>query len=245
LPFQPLEGRVIEKGVKTTGCLAPIGPTFAWVTNDNRVALGTDMEIIGNPGLDARIAASSECSLFNFTLEGAEFLALRIDGETQVWNLTSRLWSEFASEGYDNWLPVCHADGVFGASQGGKTLEWGNSGLDLGGELERRFRAGLAMNGGALNIVNILLRCNTGQTPYLSGDYVEPTVAMRLSRDGGKTWGAWQARRLGRQGEYRARPAWRACGVASHPGILAEFRVTDPVDWRVSDVRLNEPYGGR
>jgi hypothetical protein len=245
LPFQPLEGRVIEKGIKATGCAAAIGPTFAWVTNTNQVCLTDENSIISNPGLEEKIEASTECRLFTFNQGGLDFLCLRIDNETHAWGWRSRMWNELASHGEDNWIPQCFASGVFGSAIDGRTLEWGDAHEDLEGVLERRIRAGLPINGGGLSIDNVQLRVNVGQTPYLTGDYDNPTVEMRVSRDAGQTWGAGRGITLGAQGNYRTRVQWRACGLASQPGFMAEFRVTDPVPFRLSDVLINEPMGGR
>lgn len=245
LPFQPLEGRVIEKGVKATGCMVTIGPTFAWVTNENQVCLGSEESIISNAGLEDRIEASASCRLFTFTLGGNEFLALRIDEETQVWGWRSKLWSQFASYGKVNWIPQCFAGGVFGSSIDGRTIAWGTGHLDFDGPLERRFRGGFPINGGGLTVNNVQLRVNVGQTPFLTGDYTEPRVEMRISRDAGQTFGDWKGKSLGAQGNYRTKLRWNGCGMASQPGFLAEFRVTAPVPFRVSDVLINEQWGGR
>ncbi len=245
LPFQPLEGRVIEKGIKATGCMIEFAGTFAAVTNANQVILGDESRILSNPGLEEKIEASAGCRLWKFPIGGVEFLALRLDEETQVWNLRSGLWSEFESKGETNWIAQCYAGGVFGSAVDGKTLEWSDGHVDLGGDLERRFRAGLALNSGGVGIANMLLRCNVGRTPFLTGDYTDPIVEMRVSRDGGQTWGAWKQTALGAQGDYRKKVTWRGLGMASQPGFLAEFRVTAPVPFRVSDVLVNESFGGR
>lgn len=244
LPFQPLEARVFEKGIRATGCATVWNGTFAWVTNDNAVCLNGQAPVpISEPGLNAAIAASDNCALSACELEGRELLVLRLDSETHVFN--GERWSEFASYGEENWIPQCYSGGVFGSATDGKTLEWGSDSLDLGGMLERRFRAGFPLNSGGVTINNVSLRTNPGNTPYLTGDYAEPVVEMRLSRDGGKTWAAWRRKSLGTQGQYRKAVRWLACGMASQPGLLAEFRVTDPVDFRVSDVLVNEGFGGR
>lgn len=245
LPFSPLEGRVIEKGIKATGCAAAIASTFAWVTNENQVCLSDENTIISSPGLEERIEASSECRLFVFLLGGVEFLALRIDGETHAWSWRSRLWSQFSSYGESNWVPQCFAGGVFGSAIDGRTLTWSAGHEDLGGPLERRFRAGLPLNAGGMIVNNVQLRSNVGQTPFLTGDYTDPVAEMRLSRDAGQTWGAWKQAALGAQGDYRKRVQWRSCGQAAQPAFLAEFRTTAPIDWRVSDVLVNEQFGGR
>lgn len=245
LPFAPLEGRVIEKGIKATGCATAIGSTFAWVTNENNVCIQDENNVVSYPGLQARIEASGTCSLFPFLIDGVEFLALRLDSETQIYNPRSGLWSEFASYGKANWLAQCATGAIFGSSENGKTLIWGAGHLDLGGVLERRFRAGQSINGGGFPVHRMQLRANVGQTPNVTGDYSDPQVEMRLSPDAGQTWEEWGATSLGAQGDYRALPEWRALGLASYPGLFAEFRCTDPVPFRVSDVLVNENYGGR
>lgn len=244
-PFRPQEVSVIEKGIKATGCAVAIGSTFAWVTNQNQVCLSDENNILSNPGLEEKIEASTECALFTFLLGGIEFLALRIDDETHVWSWRSKLWSKFTSYGEDNWVPQCFAGGVFGSSTDGRTLAWGTGHEDLGIEMERRFRAGFPLTSGGVTVENVQLRANVGQTPFLSGDYEEPQVGMRVSRDAGQTWGLWRNISLGIQGNYRTKVQWRRCGMASQPGFLAEFRTTDPVPFRVSDVSFNEPWGGR
>jgi hypothetical protein len=244
-PFQPLEGRVIEKGVKATGCMVVFGSTFACVTNGNQVILGGEDNIISNPGMEEKIKASSECRLWTYTLGGIEFLALRIDDETHSWSWRSKLWAELASYGESNFIPQCFAGDVFGSAVDGRTLTWGSGHQDLGGQLERRFRAGFWGAAGQI-ISNLVLRCNVGQSPFLEGAYAVPHVEMRVSLDNGRTWGNWRSRELGGQGEYAVGVVWRALGMLRRwKGFLAEFRVTDPVDFRVSGVLVNEPYGGR
>ena len=244
LPFQPLEGRVLERGIRATGCATTFGPAFAWVTDQNTVCLQDENTVISNPGLQERLAASTTASLFTFFIDGTEFLALRMDTETQVYNQRTGAWSEFASDGLTNWAATCHAAGVFG-SEDGKTLAFGSGHVELGGVLERRFRGGLPINGGGVPVFNLRLRVNPGQTPFLSGAYTDPVIEMRLSPDAGQTWGQWRSTQLGAQGNYRKRVEWRALGLASAPAFLAEFRLTDPVPLRVSSVLINEPFGGR
>lgn len=243
-PIAPLEGRVFSRGIKATGCVTQWGETFAWVGADNAVYVNGDSpQAISTPGMQALIEESTECSLWAFVLEGQDFLALRIDNRTFVRGSRNGAWSEFQSYGSANWLPRCYSDGIFGCSNG-KTAEWGGT-SDFDGVIDHTFRGGFPVNAGGVVISNIMLRCNTGQTEYLEGDYAEPAVEMRLSRDLGRTWGEWRSRSLGGQGDYRKRVSWRACGMASAPGLLAEFRATAPIDWRVSDCLMNEPLGGR
>lgn len=245
LPFTPLEGRVFERGIKATGCASRFGSSFAWITDVNQICVGDPENIITKAGLEVLIEASATARLWTFILEGTEFLALRIDAGTWVYSSRSKLWSQFTSHGDDNWRVQCFSDGVFGSDSDGKTYAWADSHVDAGEVLERRFRAGVAFNSGGMMVSSIQLRTNPGRTTYPSGPYATPTVEMRLSRDAGATWGNWRPKGLGEQGQYRAVVRWNGLGMASQPGLLCEFRVTDPVTFRVSDVLFNEPRGGR
>lgn len=248
LPLKPLINMVWEVGIRATGCAVAIGETFACVTNENNVILQNERNIISNAGLQAKIEASTAVSLFTFLMDGVEFLCLRLDTEAHAYNPRTGMWNEFETLGLTNWSAQCWAGDVFGSAEDGKTLEWSAGHTDVlatNNVLERRFRAGFPVNSGGVNIANLILRSNVGQTPYLTGDYTEPKVEMRISRDAGQTWGNWRGVSLGSQGNYRTKVQWRACGMASQPAFLAEFRVTDPIDVRFSDVLVNEPLGGR
>jgi hypothetical protein len=244
LPFQPLEGRVFERGIRATGCAAIFDASFVWVGDDNVVYQnGAKPEPISNEGLQEKIAASEACRLWTYTLDGIEFLALRLDDQTYVRSAGSGLWSENASFSEDNWLPQCFADGQFGTADG-RIARFSTVHTDFGGVMERRFRAGVAMDSGGLTLNNLILRTNPGTTPILSGTYSNPTVELHLSRDAGKTWGNWKGASLGTHAEYRSKVQWTGLGMFGQPGLLAEFRLTDPVPFRVSGVLANEPFGG-
>tara|TARA_R100001086_G_scaffold180400_5_gene100179 strand:- start:4964 stop:6319 length:1356 start_codon:yes stop_codon:yes gene_type:complete len=248
LPIVPLTNMVIEKGIKATGCAIGIGSTFACVTNENTVILQNENNVISNPGLHARIEASADVRLFRILIDGTQMLALRIDGETQIYNPRTGRWSEFATYGLSNWGVKCAEGPIMGSAVDGKTLTWGEDHTDAlaTNELfERRWRAGMPINASGVNVSNLMVRANVGQTPYLTGDYTDPVLEMRLSRDAGQTWGSFKSASLGAQGEYRKKVEWRALGMASRPAFFAEFRCTDPVPLRVSEVLINEPFGGR
>lgn len=241
LPFQPLEGRVFERGVKATGCAAKFNSTFAWVMNTNQVCIGDTDTVVSDPGLEALIEASADVRLWTFLLEGTEFLALRIDGQTWVYNARVGRWSEFVTQGLDNWRVQCFGGGVFGSATDGATFAWSSGHEDQGGVLERRWRAGFPLTSGTVTVANLIARLNVGTTPYLTGN--EPKIEMRRSLDAGQTWGTWRQVSLGKQGRFRKRVQWTGLGMAGSPGLLCEFRVTDPVDVRLSDIVFNQPMG--
>ncbi len=247
LPFSPILGRVYPKGVRETGCLVAFDNTAAFVSGDGLVyRCDNEAMRISDPGIEERLAASSTASLFPFFFEGHEFLALRLDDVTMVYDAQTKQWCEWATSGETNFIGRCACAGpIFGSALDGKTLAFGDVWSDLDGPMERLWAAGKALNGGTLTVDNLRIRTNPGNTTYLTGQYADPVVEMRYSHDGGRTWGTWRTTKLGAMGEYRRSVEWRALGTFDAPGVLVQFRVTDPVDVRCSGVAINEDGGGR
>lgn len=65
----------------------------------------------------------------------------------------------------------------------------------------------------------------------VSGQGADPQVALRISRDGGKTWGAERWRSAGALGRYDTRVRWLRNGRARR--WMPEVVVSDPVPWRL------------
>jgi len=66
-----------------------------------------------------------------------------------------------------------------------------------------------------------------------------PQHCLRISRDGGKTYGNEHWRGAGLQGEYRNRSIWRQMGAGRD--IVLEFTDSDPWPSRLIDLWVNEP----
>ena len=239
---------MFRKGGFGVGCAANFDNRGAWIGDNASVYLfdgNLTPKRISNHGLEEKITASSRGQCYRFFFEGHEFLCVDIDQGTWAFDAATGQWCEFQSYGYDNWLPQCHAGGYFGARTGGYILQFGTGHADLDGVLERRFRGGFPLDAGGMRINNIRFRVNVGQTPNLSGNYADPAMEMRVSRDGGETWGNYRQRSIGAQGKYRRRAEFRALGLADDPGFFFEARCTDPVPFRISGVTINERGGGR
>lgn len=245
LPFVPVSGRVFSKGIKATGCCAPFDNGFAWVSKDHIVYRSGNVPMrISDSGIEERIEASAWCSVDVYFYEGHEFLRVRGDTFTLQYDAQTGQWSEQESYGRANFAGRCAAGAFFGDDTSGTVWTFTDGYTDDGGILERRFRGGLILDGpGTIDCVR--LSVNPGQTPNLSGDYSDPVVEMRASRDAGQTWGAWRPAQLGAQGKYRQRTETRRWGLFDDPGALFEFRCSDPVPFRVSRVMINPANGGR
>lgn len=249
LPFAPTQGRVFEKGIRATGCCAAFDNTAAWVTSKKQGSLvckaGNVPTVISNAGVEELIANSETCRVDSFFFEGHEFLRVRLDRTDRLYDAQTGEWGEWASWSRDNFAGLSIIQGpYFGDDTDGTIWAFNAAHSDNGGVLERRFRAGAALDGPA--VIDVLkLTANVGQTPNLSGDYADPVVEMRTSDDGAQTWSDWESTELGAQGAYRQRTEWRRLGMFDDPGIVIEFRCTDPVPFRVSRVQVNPKSGGR
>jgi hypothetical protein len=74
---------------------------------------------------------------------------------------------------------------------------------------------------------------NTGiVTADSAFDVDYPQIALRISTDGGRTWGNERLRSTGKVGEYDLEVAWERCGSANG-GWMPEIVVTDAVPWRI------------
>lgn len=245
LPYAPLPGSVFPVGIKGTGMAANFNRTFAWVTNYNEVCVGDPDNIVSDPELQTRIAAATNVHLWVFYVDDNEYLAVTLDNETWAFGARTGVWSTLESYGQDNWVCQCYENGFFGTTLGSELVQWSEEGHeDLGGPLVREFSAWVSLTGEPLWLSNVTLRTNPGTTPFLEGDYAEPIVEMRTSIDGGRTFRDWKPRSMGRQGKARAKTIWGSLGQYGYPGVLVQFRHSDPTPFRVSGVTYNEPFGG-
>lgn len=247
LPFTRLENVAFDKGIHSTGCVTRADNSLFFVGSDRVVYRVADVPArVSDHGIEERILASTTCRVFAFKREGHEFVAIRLDTETLLYDCATQEWCEFQTNG-GQWI-VSHAvmqDKVayFGHQTTGELMGW-SEWDDMGDELERRFTFAAPLDE-ALSVDRIHIWCNAGQTPLVEGQGSSPTVEIRLSDDAGNTFTDWEGDELGAQGTYRQVPEWRALGMFDFPGLLGECRVTDPVPFRVSAVKVNDKAGGR
>jgi hypothetical protein len=245
--FTPNEAMGYNIGIMATGCVAQADNSLFFIGSNRSVYRCAEVpEVISDNSIDERILASSTASLFTYQWEGHEFVCVRLDDETLEYDISTGEWCE-AQSVQSNWFAhnACMVDKTvyFGSDADGNVLNYGGWD-DLGSEEERRFTAYAAID--APTVINSLkLWANSGETDVLNGQGSAPQVEMRSSDDAGETWSEWESDDLGAAGEYRQVPEWRALGMFDFPGAMFEFRVTDPVPFRVSAVKINDPNGGR
>lgn len=245
LPFAPLPGATFQIGCKATGLAQEFNRGFIWITSNNEVCVNDQNNIVSSSDLQVAISKSTNTQLFTFYIDGNEFAAIKLDNETWVYSSRTGVWSTFESYGETNWVCQCYENGYFGSTKDGVLLQWGETNhLDLEGPLERRVRAWQPLTSEPFNVGNIQVKANTGHTPFITGEYADPVVELRTSKDGGRTWQNWKAKSMGAQGSYRTRLVWGSMGLFGFPGLMVEIRNSDPVDFRLSRISCNHPLGG-
>jgi hypothetical protein len=239
--FSPLETLGFNKGIRATGCVCEADNTLFFVGSDNVIYRIADVpQRVSNHGVEERVGASSSVSAFSYRDTGHEFVAIRLDNATMVYDCASQEWHENQTGG-GQWLASCAcmvgAEPRFGSNA--KIL--GFSGWkDLAQPLERRFTFATPLDQ-PLSVNRVRLWANSGETLT----EISPQIELRVSDDQGKTWTDWDTDDLGAMGDYSRIPEWRALGMFSFPGLMGEGRVTDETDFRLSAVKINDPGGGR
>lgn len=71
-----------------------------------------------------------------------------------------------------------------------------------------------------------------------------PQIMLRISKDGGKTWGNERWKSAGKAGEYSTRCRWDRCGQGRR--MVFEISVSDGIPWRIlgASVSLAQPPAG-
>jgi hypothetical protein len=234
-------GPVIERGLAGFGLLAKI-PGGAFFVGDDGIAYlnggTTELQPVSTPAVNEAIAAELPTAAFYYEAAGHKFCVLRFAGRPAwVFDLSTGLWHERA-EGVEGAWGAQFAARAFGAwyvaGFGGEIRRLGRIARDADGPLIRRaVSRPMVAEGNRIVARQVTVLGQTGRT-----DLGRPaSVQMRVSRDGGMTWGEFRTASLGALGQYQARAIFRSLGQART--FTAEMRVTDDAEivlWSSVDV---------
>jgi hypothetical protein len=241
LPYTPIQNRIFEQGIIAPGCMVQDDNSFFWIGNDRIFYRNGEVpQAIGGDFLTERIEASSSWRLYLLKDERHKFVCIRLDTETWVYDLTTGEVCEFRSYQKTNFR--CGPD--FGDDSTGTIWAWGEYGNSDEPVVERILTAGERLVAPKI-YDNVTLECEVGTTPYLTGNYVDPSFEYRFSDDGANLWTAWETETLGEQGDYRKVVEFRALGMYNMPGFMMQVRMTNPVPFRVSSIYENVNAKGR
>lgn len=255
-PFSPLQGAGRGKGA---GCIAKSSPAIVaglptWVSDEKMVVRGYDAERISTHEIERDIEATAKAGALDsitgyaLELEGHQFYILRALTWCHVFDATTGLWHLKTDYLGTTWR------GGFYVYAFNKHLI-----LDATDGLIYEYTFDAADENGAPLIPKIITNplnafpdgyiCDAFHLDVQSGvgraaqaaHVQDPQVLLRVSRDGGMTYGNEYARSAGAQGKWKKQLRYNRLGATNGAGMVFEIRMPEPVDRAVlqaaADVR--------
>ena len=234
--FTRIPGAVIDRGLLAYGLVASTPDGLVFVGDDGVVyiTIGTTTQRISSPAVNAAVKAERPSHCFYYEHEGHRFFVLRFrDRPAWVCDLShGGLWHERASGDGGAWRVTAAAKAFgrwLGAGIGGSVWRFCDQCEDAGEPLIRSVVSRDAtMESQRFRVHAIEAQARVG---LLVNGGRDGRLQMRVSRDGGITWGAWKERSLGFQGEFWQRVVFWSLGQARRFAI--ELRASDNADIRL------------
>lgn len=265
-PFAERPEGVFQVGIAAAYSIAKFAGTFAWLgrTERGNPAVyemdGYTPVKISTPAVEALIqqyddAVGVEDAIgWGYDRNGHLFYVLTFPTSDRTWTYdwTTRKWHQrgyWSTDAADfiEYRPLFHAHcfnrNLVLDSDGFRIYSLSDTTYtDVGGVELRRVRRGphLAAQNKRLFIHAIELEAERG-VGQTSGQGVDPQVGLRLSRDGGFTWGVSRMRSMGAMGAYGTRIRWEHCG--SGRDVVPEVWTTDPAPSRWLDLYYEATLG--
>lgn len=248
-PFQPIGGRLYEKGCANRDTVCALDNTLFWVGNDLIVYRAETTPIrISTHSIEEHLRNAGALALraWAFSVDGHTLYCIRMGGEgSWAYDVENQNWPRFKSYGQDTWrahvgTQVDGATVIAGDDTNNKLYRLDSTvSNDDSQPLERIITGGVPILGPPQKCRDFSVAMAVGWAP-ITGPAINPTVSLRYSDDGGNSWSSWIEKRLGLQGQYNGEVVWRRLGLMKSPGRLFTVKVTDDAVARLSYARMNE-----
>jgi len=249
-PFARVHGSVIEEGIVAQWSVAKDRDNVFWLSSSPR---GDDMVMMSSGAAAQRISTNSiELQMDSYSdtsdaignvfhEEGHVFYVLTFPtgGETWVYDVTEskrlgqKIWHQRKSSG-GRWLAqhMAFVGGLHYVSDynSGNIYQIGHDILSENGTDIIRTRAGRHItkdrNRIYINSFEVVFEMGIGNATV-----ADPQIMLRISKDGGFTWGNEKWASAGKVGEYLTRAKFNRLGLARD--WVFEISVSDQVDWNM------------
>jgi hypothetical protein len=189
---------------------------------------------LGADGVDL-----SQCTMWSQHKEGAEYVCISAPGmrTSWCWDAATKQWHERAELDVDGQFKafrvaaVTCLNGVHHAFAGSAMYRMSDSIYQIGDDPLVRARTWPHLTNPSMEPITIRgieLGCTTGYGGQ---------IMLRISKDGGYTFGAWLLRSLGAIGQWMQRVRWLMLGASRDP--VFEVRVTDAVPFTISSAAID------
>lgn len=197
---------------------------------------------ISNTAVETALQASgvdlNNCVLWVQQKAGAEFVCVNAPGmaTSWCWDAASKQWHERAELVNGDWVPfrvdqVLAVGSAFHAFAGNVMYRMADDIYAIGSDPLVRSRVWPHFPNPAMEPIAIRgleLMCTSGYGGQ---------IMMRISKDGGQTFGAWLLRSLGAIGRWMQRVRW--LGLGAGPDMIFELRVSDAVPLTISQATVD------
>jgi len=198
---------------------------------------GYTLQVVSNPDIEtlfSKYSGIDSATGFSFQHQGHSFYQINFTAENISWRYDGRTgdWHKAESSGgrHRAEIQVNHQNRsyVTDYETGNLYLFDPDSLTDNGATITRKFIGRHLTTGNVSRFAEIWIDMQMG-VGTTTGQGVNPQLMMRISKDGGKTWGNERWANIGQLGDYKAKAKFRRLGRAD-PAWTFEFTVTDPVD---------------
>ncbi len=233
-PLRRTDSGFIELGIASAGAAAKTDNGIFVFANDLMAyrLSGYEPTRVSSHAMEKAVEdyADKTCTVFPFTEGGHKMVAFQFATATWVLDLSTQLWHERRSTGYDRWRPQIalsaynrtlvgdFASNRIGVLDGSVFDEWDEplrsscTAPSVADENRYLFHSSLE------------LQFETGVGTLSTPD---PQVMLDWSDDGGRTWSSEHWRSLGAMGAFKTRAIWRRLGRSRDR--VYRYAITDKV----------------
>lgn len=253
MPFEPISGAFFEYGIVAPSSVARVGSSFIWLARSEE-GEGTVMRSTGFQPTRISTHAVEQAICAYETITDAVSFAYQDDGHvfyvlnfptaraTWVFDETTGLWHERGTwnadlVSFDAWHPQYHliefGKHLVGDRASAVVFQMSSEFYtDTNGNGIRRVRRAphLSHEEQRMFYSKLQIDMDVGEG-LLSGQGSDPQIMLRISNDGGRTWGQERWVGAGKRGEYGHRAIWFRLG--SGRDRVFEVSVSDPIPWRM------------
>lgn len=256
-PYARIQGGKMETGCAARFSIAKADNSLFWIGQDEYgsgivyKAQGYSPVRISTNAIELKLRAVADISaLVGFCYQQDGDLFYIITGSdletTLVMDVSTGLWHERAYLDSGN---LTQWRGIFPFFAFGKNLIGDrDNGLiyeispevytDNGDEiLRKRIFTHLFDEGNRFKINQLVMNIQSGNG-LISGQGSNPVMALRISRDGAKTWSSEYTAGMGAQGDYQKRVRWSRLGMSGNTGMMTfEVSSSEPIQqiWTEAD----------
>ena len=257
-PFSLISGRVINIGCTAFATVRKIAGTFLWLGgNDQGDGVVYSMENdsptrVSTHAIEHRLQQLGDLSTataFAYQEDGHQFYAINAPGSdtTYVYDLTTKQWHERQSmqngttgRHFAEHLCFLNGEHVVGDYRNGNIYVYDQEFHLDGTEPIRKLRQTPHSTNGLANTFYKTLQIDI--QPGVGTLTIDPRLVLRISRDGGFTFGNAIYASMGKVGEYRKRARFQRLGYGRD--VVFQISVDDPVSVVFLAAFLDTEIGG-